>query len=197
VFELALRGVRYNLGRYVATLLAIVTGCRVLRRVGVRRRPGDLGVRGRRRPPVRRRRRRAHRRRPRRLLHRRRGSTCASAVTPSTAIAALDETAAVAGELTGDVAFLAPDGDVFADAPPGDCGSTTTSSTTPTWSRLGTGGSRRDRRRPRPRRRARSRSGRRVTVLTLAGPFDATITASRGSATQTRRTVAAPSRSRG
>ncbi|MFN3219386.1 MAG: ABC transporter permease [Acidimicrobiales bacterium] len=114
MFKLGLRGVRYNLGRYIATLLAIVTGVAFFSASGfvadrvISAFEGDVD--------------------------RQYGAVDAALIPDDRddfssdaafdlrvggqavdAIAALDETAAVAGDLTGDVAFLAPDGDVFAD----------------------------------------------------------------------------------
>ncbi len=113
MFQLAWRGVRHNTGRYIATLIAIMTGVAFFSATGflsdrvINALEGDAA--------------------------RQYGGVGAAVVVDYDAdggqfaddlrigqdvadqIAALPEVAAVGGDLTGSVAFLAPDGSTFAD----------------------------------------------------------------------------------
>jgi putative ABC transport system permease protein len=117
VFQLAWRGVRHNTGRYIATLIAIMTGVAFFTATGflsdrvINALEGDAA--------------------------RQYGGIDAAVVVDDTAdggqfagdlrigqdiadqIAALPEVAAVGGDLSGSVAFLAPDGSTFADGATG------------------------------------------------------------------------------
>jgi hypothetical protein len=191
VFKLAVRGVRFNIGRYVATLLAIITGVAFFAASGfvadrvivalegdVDRQYGSVDAAviadDTRRPSHRCGRRSAHRGRCGRR------------------IAALPEVAGVAGELTGDVAFLGDDGEVFADGAPGVSGSTTPSSIRPT--------SRSGRRRSPPARSQSTGASPMSTTSPPGTPSRSSRSPDRsrppspappGSATRTPRTVAA------
>ena len=137
MFKLAWRGVRNNVGRYVATLVAILTGVAFFTATGflsdrvidalegdADRQYGNVDVGGR-------------RRRRRRAAARTSPTTCASAETSPTRSPRSPEVAAVGGDLTGHGRVpRRRRQDRSPTAPPVGCGSSTTTSTRSTSTRV-------------------------------------------------------------